>query len=137
LVDSQVSRRPWSVYIHSEPRGDRHGGRCDYRATAEADVDAWEATLRSKPSLLGVNRKLQRIVASKLSLDWSPEQVSGWLKAEFPDDESMRVSHEAPKFFWDGESHQGESERRSPPLDPDGAILIATKQRENGRDSAD
>ena len=71
----------------------RHGGRCDYRAT-EADVNAWEATLRPKPCLLSVNRKLQRIVASKLSLDWSPEQVSGWLKAEFPDDESMRVSHE-------------------------------------------
>ncbi len=33
-------------------------------------------------------------VTSKLSLDWSPEQVSGWLKAEYPDDESLRVSHE-------------------------------------------
>lgn len=27
-------------------------------------------------------------------MDWSPEQVSGWLKAKFPADESMRVSHE-------------------------------------------
>ncbi len=71
----------------------RHGGRRDYRAT-EADAGAWEATLRPKPCLLGVNRRLQRIVTSKLSLDWSPEQVSGWLKAEYPDDESMRVSHE-------------------------------------------
>jgi IS30 family transposase len=71
----------------------RHGGRGDYRAT-EADAGAWEATLRPKPCLLGVNRRLQRIVTSKLSLDWSPEQVSGWLKAEYPDDESMRVSHE-------------------------------------------
>ncbi len=71
----------------------RHGGRSDYRAT-EADAGAWEATLRPKPCLLGVNRRLQRIVTSKLSLDWSPEQVSGWLKAEYPDDESMRVSHE-------------------------------------------
>jgi transposase, IS30 family len=71
----------------------RHGGRNDYRAT-EADAGAWEATLRPKPCLLGVNRRLQRIVTSKLSLDWSPEQVSGWLKAEYPDDESMRVSHE-------------------------------------------
>ena len=71
----------------------RHGGWHGYRA-AGADIEAWEATLRPKRCLLGVNRKLQRIVASKLSLDWSPEQVSGWLKAEFPDDESMRVSHE-------------------------------------------
>ena len=59
-----------------------------------ADVDAWDAGLRPKVCLLGINTKLQRIVASKLSLDWSPEQVSGWLKTEFPDDESMRVSHE-------------------------------------------
>lgn len=71
----------------------RHGGRSAYRAT-EADAGAWEATLRPKPCLLAVNRRLQRIVTSKLSLDWSPEQISGWLKAEYPDDESMRVSHE-------------------------------------------
>jgi IS30 family transposase len=34
-------------------------------------------------------------VAQKLKLDWSPEQISGWLKSEFPDDQDMRVSHEA------------------------------------------
>jgi IS30 family transposase len=34
------------------------------------------------------------MVASKLVLDWSPEQISGWLKTQYPDDESMRVSHE-------------------------------------------
>jgi IS30 family transposase len=38
--------------------------------------------------------KLQKIVACKLMLDWSPEQVSGWLKSEYPGDERMRVSHE-------------------------------------------
>src|SRR5260370_11725747 len=38
--------------------------------------------------------KLQTIVASKLILDWSPEQISGWLKIQYPEDESMRVSHE-------------------------------------------
>jgi len=41
-----------------------------------------------------VNRRLRDIVASKLILDWSPEQISGWLKTQYPDDESMRVSHE-------------------------------------------
>jgi len=34
------------------------------------------------------------IVASKLILDWSPEQISGWLKRRYPSNESMRVSHE-------------------------------------------
>ena len=38
--------------------------------------------------------KLQEIVASKLMLDWSPEQISGWLKRQYPEDESLRVSHE-------------------------------------------
>jgi hypothetical protein len=34
------------------------------------------------------------MVATKLNLDWSPEQISGWLKLKFPNDESMQVSHE-------------------------------------------
>jgi transposase, IS30 family len=71
----------------------RHGGRPQYRAN-EADHQAWESALRPKACLLAVHVKLQKIVASKLILDWSPEQISGWLKIQYPDDESMRVSHE-------------------------------------------
>jgi len=71
----------------------RHGGRPQYRAH-EADNQAWESALRPKRCLLASNGELQNIVASKLILDWSPEQVSGWLKIRYPDDESMRVSHE-------------------------------------------
>jgi IS30 family transposase len=71
----------------------RHGGRPAYRAH-DADSQAWEAALRPKRCRLAVNRKLRNIVASKLILDWSPEQISGWLKTHYPDDESMRVSHE-------------------------------------------
>jgi IS30 family transposase len=71
----------------------RHGGRPEYRAH-EADQRAWDAALRPKRCLLAIHVKLQRIVASKLFLDWSPEQISGWLKIRYPDDESMRVSHE-------------------------------------------
>jgi len=33
-------------------------------------------------------------VATKLQLNWSPEQIAGWLKVEFPNDENNRVSHE-------------------------------------------
>src|ERR1700726_1004124 len=71
----------------------RHGGRPEYRAT-EADQQAWESALRPKRCLLAIHVKLQKIVASKVVLDWSPEQVSGWLKIQYPADESMRVSHE-------------------------------------------
>jgi len=70
-----------------------HGGRPAYRAHV-ADGRAWDSTLRPKKCLLAVNRKLRDIVASKLILDWSPEQISGWLKTQYPDDESLRVSHE-------------------------------------------
>jgi IS30 family transposase len=71
----------------------RHGGRGAYRAN-NADSVAWESGLRPKSCLLALNGKLRNIVASKLALDWSPEQVAGWLNFQYPDDESMRVSHE-------------------------------------------
>src|ERR1700730_18601334 len=71
----------------------RHGGRPEYRAN-DAEQRAWDSTLRPKRCLLAIPGKLQEVVASKLILDWSPEQISGWLKIRYPDDESMRVSHE-------------------------------------------
>ena len=71
----------------------RHGGRAQYRAT-EADQQAWNSALRPKPCRLATHSELQQIVASKLMQDWSPEQISGWLKQSYPDDEGLRVSHE-------------------------------------------
>ena len=71
----------------------RHGDRLAYRAH-DADCQAWVWALRPKPCLLAMNRKLRKIVASKLIRDWLPEQISGWLKTEYPNDERMRVSHE-------------------------------------------
>jgi IS30 family transposase len=71
----------------------RHGGHCLYRAS-EADQQAWQSALRPRPCLLALHRKLQTIVASKLILDWSPEQISGWLKRRYPHNKGLRVSHE-------------------------------------------
>ena len=71
----------------------RYGGREAYRAS-NADAGAWQSALRPKARLLSQNSKVRNLVASKLMLEWSPEQISGWLRDEFPDDESMRVSHE-------------------------------------------
>src|SRR5229473_3114660 len=71
----------------------RHGGRPAYRAH-DADSQAWETELRPKKCFLAVNCKLRNIVANKLILDWSPEQISGWLKTQYSEDESIRVSHE-------------------------------------------
>ena len=54
----------------------RNGGRPTYRALA-ADDHAWGSALRPKKCLLAVSRKLRNIVASKLVLNWSPEQIAG------------------------------------------------------------
>jgi IS30 family transposase len=40
------------------------------------------------------NRRLAHLVAGKLQLQWSPEQIAGWLKRTYPDDTSCQVSHE-------------------------------------------
>jgi IS30 family transposase len=71
----------------------RHGGRPQYRAS-EADQRAWESSLRPKPSRLATHTALRDMVAGKLIEDWSPQQISGWLKMEYPNDPSLRVSHE-------------------------------------------
>ncbi len=71
----------------------RNGGRRCYRAST-ADQAAWDRACRPKTCKLVVNRALARIVAIKLQLEWSPEQVAGWLKHTYPDDDNYQVSHE-------------------------------------------
>lgn len=71
----------------------RHGGLMKYRAS-EADSEAWVRARRPKECRLAIRKRLKWIVANKLKLDWLPEQIFGWLKLSFPEDENMRISHE-------------------------------------------
>lgn len=71
----------------------RNGGPEGYRANS-ADQAAWDRAHRPKTCKLVENRALAHIVAKKLQLLWSPEQIAGWLKRTYPDDESYQVSHE-------------------------------------------
>ena len=71
----------------------RNGGRRRYRAQ-KAEEQALKCSQRPKSCLLVINERLRDMVASKLREDWSPEQISGWLKREYPLDEAMRISHE-------------------------------------------
>ena len=71
----------------------RNGGCSAYRAS-EADRRAWQRALRPKPCRLARHAELRWRVAQKLVLQWSPEQISGWLKRQFPADQGMQVSHE-------------------------------------------
>lgn len=71
----------------------RNGGQGCYRAS-RADQAAWDRACRPKVCRLAQHRALAHVVASKLQLEWAPQQISGWLKRAYPDDEDYRVSHE-------------------------------------------
>jgi len=71
----------------------RNGGYNGYRA-ALADEKAWVRSRRPKRCKLAESQRLRQAVASKLRLDWAPEQIAGWLKRAHPEDECYRVSHE-------------------------------------------
>jgi IS30 family transposase len=64
-----------------------------YRAH-KADQRAWDRALRPKPCHLVKHPQLAKLVAQKLRLEWSPQQIAGWLAREFGDAKSRRVSHE-------------------------------------------
>ena len=67
----------------------RNGGWGTYRAS-EADRRAWARGLRPKPCRLARHAALRWRVAQKLALQWSPEQISGWLKRQFPPTKTCR-----------------------------------------------
>lgn len=71
----------------------RNGGYDRYRA-APADEQTWNRARRPKRCKLAINPWLRRAVAEKLRLNWSPEQIAGWLKRTYPEDEPSQVSHE-------------------------------------------
>jgi IS30 family transposase len=71
----------------------RNGGQGGYRAS-RADQAAWDRACRPKACKLVQHPALARIVASKLRRNWSPEQIAGWLKRTYPNDETYQVAHE-------------------------------------------
>lgn len=71
----------------------RNGGRDDYRVHS-AQERFEKLRTRPKARTLEEDQRLHDIVAEYLLDDFSPQQVSGRLAEEFPDDPGMRVSHE-------------------------------------------
>ena len=88
-IAASLSRAPSTISREIK----RNGGQRGYRAN-QADQAAWDRAHRPKTCKLVENRALARIVAKKLQLEWSPEQIAGWLKHTYPDDEHYQVSHE-------------------------------------------
>ena len=72
---------------------ERNGGRSAYRAIP-AQQRADEQRARPKPRLLEANTALHDVVNAGLKQDWSPQQISKRLREDYPDDDTMRVSHE-------------------------------------------
>ena len=89
MLACQLGRAPST--ISREIR--RHGTRSSYRAGA-ADAAAWQRAGRPKLCRLAQHGALCRAVATKLRADWSPQQIAAWLVMEYPDDPTMRISHE-------------------------------------------
>jgi IS30 family transposase len=71
----------------------RNGGPDRYRAV-RAEAHAWKRAFRPKACKLARHAQLRNAVAVKLALEWSPQQIAGWLKRMHPDNEALRVSHE-------------------------------------------
>lgn len=88
-VAAQLGRAPSTI---SREIG-RNGGHDGYRASL-ADQAAWGRALRPKLCKLAKSRGLASVVADMLRMLWSPEQIAGWLKHTYPNDQSLHVSHE-------------------------------------------
>jgi len=88
-IATQLGRAPSTISREIT----RNGGQDLYRANW-ADQAAWDRAPRPKTCRLAENRTLAHIVAGKLQLLWSPEQIAGWLKLTYPEDEYYQVSHE-------------------------------------------
>jgi transposase, IS30 family len=88
-IAASLERAPSTISREIKRNGDRE----TYRAS-QADQAARDRAHRPKTCKLVENSALAHIVAGKLQMRWSPEQIAGWLKHTYPDDENDQVSHE-------------------------------------------
>jgi IS30 family transposase len=88
-IATSLGRAPSSISREIE----RNGGQGCYRAS-QAEQAAWDRARRPKTCKVAENRTLAHIVANKLQMQWSPEQIAGWLQRTYPGDANYQVSHE-------------------------------------------
>ncbi|RQT16810.1 IS30 family transposase [Burkholderia contaminans] len=88
-IANRIGRAPSTISRELK----RNGGMPGYRAN-NADELAWERARRPQICKLVRNRELAQVVASKLRLQWSPEQIAGWLKHVYAVNRDYQVSHE-------------------------------------------
>ncbi len=89
-IAGQLGRAPSTVSREIQ----RNGGAQSYRAV-QAESRAQRTACRPKPRKLHHNARLWELVMGKLMVDWSPQQISKWLRTQNPDDPGMQISPEA------------------------------------------
>ena len=89
-IARRLHRPPSTVSRELRRNADARGG---YRAT-EAHARAHERAGRPKPAKLATNLELREKVEADLARRYSPEQIAGRLRVEFPGQPEMRVSPE-------------------------------------------
>ena len=72
---------------------ERNGGRATYRAW-QAETATARRARRPKPAKLALHTRLRCEVERRLLERWSPQQIAARLLIDYPDDRTMRVSHE-------------------------------------------
>ncbi len=89
-IATRLERSPSTISRELSRNGTGTGG---YRATA-AHALAYERASRPKPAKLVTNLALRRQVEHDLQKRYSPEQIAGRLRRQFPDDPERWVSTE-------------------------------------------
>lgn len=89
----QIARRIGKAASSVSREIRRNGGPNKYRAV-QAEAAAWRRAQRPKRCLLAGRPRLCREVARGLMHCWSPQQIAVRLQQDFPNDQTMRVSHE-------------------------------------------
>jgi len=100
----------------------RNGGCSAYRA-GEADRRAWERALRPKLCRLARHARLRWRVAQKLALQWSPQQISGWLKRQLPADQPHRADWDRSSIR--SPSANGQLRLRTAPCQVTGKVIFS------------
>jgi IS30 family transposase len=90
-IARQLARSPSTISRELRRNADRRDG--GYRATT-AHALAYDRASRPKPAKLAVNVALRERVQDDLARRYSPEQIAGRLRRQFPDQPDMWVSTE-------------------------------------------
>jgi IS30 family transposase len=88
-IARRLGRSPSTI---SRETGRKKGPR-KYRAV-DADDRARHLARRPKLCLLARNEQPRRLVSDKPGVDWSPDQITGYLRKHHEPGAGMRVSHE-------------------------------------------